>query len=50
MRVAVNNQDITVNSITLMTGPVEGLRYDNNMGVVTIGGEDFYVSEIYQIS
>jgi flagellar basal-body rod modification protein FlgD len=50
MSVSVTNQDIDVEAITLMTGPVEGLRYDNNVGIVTIGGEDFYVSEIYQIS
>ncbi|MBU8869864.1 MAG: flagellar hook assembly protein FlgD [Gemmatimonadales bacterium] len=50
MRVSVSNQEIPVNAMTLMTGPVEGLRYDNNVGVVTIGGEEFFVSEIYQIS
>ena len=50
MSVKVTNQDTAVSSITLMTGPVEGLRYDNNVGVVTIGGEEFSVSEIYQIS
>ena len=50
MRVTLRNQDMTINSITLMTGPVEGLRYDNSVGVVTIAGEEFYVSEIYQIS
>ena len=35
---------------TLMTGPVEGLRYDNNMAVVIIGGVEFYVSDIYKVS
>ena len=50
MRVSVTNSDIDVSSITLMTGPVEGLRYDNNVGIVTVNGEEFYVSEIYQIS
>lgn len=50
MRVTLRNQDMAINSITLMTGPVEGLRYDNSVGVVTIAGEEFYVSEIYQIS
>lgn len=50
MRASVTNQEIDVESITLMTGPVEGLRYDNNLGIVTINGEEFYVSEIYQIS
>ena len=35
---------------TLMTGPVEGLRYEGNMAVVIIGGVDFYVSDIYKVS
>lgn len=46
----VTNSGIDVSSITLMVGEVEGLRYDNNAGVVTVNGEEFYVSEIYQIS
>lgn len=35
---------------TLMTGPVQGLRYENNLPVVMVGGLEFYVSEIYQVS
>jgi len=35
---------------TLMTGPVQGLRYENNMAVVMVGGLEFYVSEIYKVS
>ena len=35
---------------TLMTGPVEGLRYDNNMAVVIIGGQEYYVADIYKVS
>ncbi len=35
---------------TLMTGPVEGLRYENNTAVVIIGGVEFYVSDIYKVS
>ncbi len=35
---------------TLMTGPVEGLRYDNNMAVVIIGGVEYFVSDIYKVS
>lgn len=48
--IEVTNSGIDVNSITLMVGQVEGLRYDNNVGIVTVNGEEFYVSEIYQIS
>jgi len=35
---------------TLMTGPVDGLRYENNQAVVMIGGLEYYVSEIYKVS
>ena len=48
--IEVTNNDIDVSSITLMVGEVEGLRYDNNAGIITVNGEEFYVSEIYQIS
>ena len=35
---------------TLMTGPVEGLRYENNAAVVMVGGLEFFVSDIYKVS
>jgi flagellar basal-body rod modification protein FlgD len=35
---------------TLMTGAVEGLRYENNSAVVIIGGVEFYVADIYKVS
>jgi flagellar basal-body rod modification protein FlgD len=35
---------------TLMTGPVQGLRYENNLAVVMVGGLEFPVSEIYKVS
>ena len=35
---------------TLMTGAVDGLRYENNQAVVMVGGLEFYVSEIYKVS
>lgn len=35
---------------TLMTGPVEGLRYENNTALVILGGVEFYVSDIYKVS
>ncbi len=50
LEVSVVNDEVDVNAITLITGPVDGLRYDNNVGVITVDGEDYYVSEIYQIS
>ena len=33
-----------------MTGPVQGLRYDNNIAVVMVGGREYYVSDIYKVS
>jgi len=39
-----------VSFTTLMTGPVEGLRYDNNMAVVIIDGQEYYVADIYKVS
>ncbi len=39
-----------VSFTTLMTGPVEGLRYENNMAVVIIGGQEYYVADIYKVS
>lgn len=35
---------------TLMTGPVDGLRYESNQAVVMVGGLEYYVSEIYKVS
>lgn len=35
---------------TLMTGPVEGLRYENNTAIVIIGGLEYYVADIYKVS
>ena len=34
----------------LMTGAVSGLRYSDNQAVVTVNGEEFFVSEIYKVS
>ncbi len=48
--VKVMNNDIEVPFTTLMTGPVESLRYENGVGVVSVGGAEFYVSEIYKVS
>lgn len=34
----------------LMTGPVQGLRYEQGVAVVNVFGTEFFVSEIYQVS
>jgi flagellar basal-body rod modification protein FlgD len=39
-----------VEATTLMTGPVRGLRYDRGLAVVNVFGQEFFVSEIYQVS
>ncbi|MBE0565624.1 MAG: flagellar hook assembly protein FlgD [Krumholzibacteria bacterium] len=48
--VQVLNGDAEVPFTTLMTGPVEGLRYVNNVAVVMVGGREFPVSDIYKVS
>lgn len=48
--VSVMNGEEELPFSTLMTGPVEGLRYENNVAVVSVGGEEFYVSDIYKVS
>ncbi len=40
----------TVPFTTLMTGPVDGLRYENSQAVVMVGGFEYYVSDIYKVS
>ncbi len=48
--VSIEEDGAPVGFTTLMTGAVESLRYENNAGVVTVDGQDYYVSDIYQIS
>ena len=49
--VTVNDPDGgNVSSTVLMTGPVSGLRYDKGLAVVNVFGQEFFVSEIYQVS
>lgn len=50
LSVQVANDGETVPFTTLMTGRVEGLRYENNVGVVIVDGQEYYVSEIYKVS
>ncbi|MGD9548730.1 MAG: flagellar hook assembly protein FlgD [Candidatus Krumholzibacteriia bacterium] len=51
LEVRVNNSNGEDLPFTpLMTGRVEGLRYENNIGVVVVGGAEYYVSEIYKVS
>jgi flagellar basal-body rod modification protein FlgD len=39
----------TVPATLLMTGPVESLRYENNIAVVSVFGQDFNVADIYLV-
>lgn len=48
--VTVEDDGEEVEFTTLMTGAVEGLRYENSVAIVQVGGEEFYVSEIYKVS
>jgi len=48
--VTVKNGEADIPFSTLMTGAVDGLRYENNVAVVTVGGQEFYVSDIYKVS
>ncbi|PID79754.1 hypothetical protein CSB20_09305, partial [bacterium DOLZORAL124_64_63] len=50
LNVTVTNNDLDVPCEVLQTGPVEGLRYDNGVAVVQVGGFEYYVSEIYKVS
>ena len=44
------SNETVVGHTTLMTGAVQGLRYENGVAVVKVHGEEFYVSDIYQVS
>ena len=46
----VDSSNESFTGTTLMTGPVSGLRYENGIAVVEVFGEEFYVSDIYQVS
>lgn len=48
--VSVLNGETELPSTTLMTGAVQSLRYENNVAVVGVGDEEYYVSEIYSVS
>jgi len=51
--ISVKMQDSNGDDIpftTLMTGPVDGLRYENNQAVVMVGGLEYFVSDIYKVS
>lgn len=48
--VEVTNSGKTLPVTTLMTAPVEGLRYENNIAVVMVNGREYYVSDIYKVS
>lgn len=48
--VSVTNSGKELPFTTLMTGAVEGLRYENNIAVVSVGGREYFVSDIYKVS
>jgi len=50
LEVSVTNSDLDVPFDVLKTGAVEGLRYENNVAVVIVGDQEYYVSEIYKVS
>ncbi len=50
LEVTVTNGDLEVPFELLKTGAVEGLRYENNVAVVMVGDQEYYVSEIYKVS
>ncbi len=48
--VSVTNSGLDVPFNTLLTGSVDGLRYENNVAVVMVDSHEYYVSEIYKVS
>ncbi len=36
--------------LSFMTGTVDSIRFENNLAIVSVGGEEFYVSEIMSVS
>lgn len=48
--VSISNSGMDVPFELLKTGAVEGLRYENNVAIVSVGDEEYYVSEIYKVS
>jgi flagellar basal-body rod modification protein FlgD len=48
--VSVTNSGKDLPVTTLMTAPVEGLRYENNIAVVMVNGREYFVSDIYKVS
>jgi len=47
---ATDREGNEVEAEVLMTGAVEGLRYEQGVAVVNVFGTEFFVSEIYQVS
>ncbi len=50
LRVTLENNGNAVDFVTLMTGAVTSLRYENSLAMVEVAGQEFYVSEIYKVS
>jgi len=50
LRVTLEDNGRTIDFVTLMTGSVTSLRYENSLAMVEVAGQEFYVSEIYKVS
>ena len=50
LRVSVENDGSPVAHEVLMTAPVTGLRYENNIAIVEVAGKELPVSDIYKVS
>ena len=50
LRVSVENNGSPVIHELLMTAPVTGLRYENNIAIVEVAGQELPVSDIYKVS
>jgi flagellar basal-body rod modification protein FlgD len=48
--ISVTNGDHNVAFGIMSTGPVDGLRYEDGVAVVTVNGQEYYVSQIYEVS
>ncbi len=50
LRVTLEDNGRAIDFVTLMTGSVTSLRYENSLAMVEVAGQEFYVSEIYKVS
>ena len=50
LEASVTNGDVDVSFGMMSTGSVDSLRYEDGVAVVTVNGQEYYVSEIYEVS